>query len=209
MESDIPSWSLEAADSKGVVEVEVSNEMILTTAETELRSPDLSKVVAFSEANFEGNFIEYSFGKNYLEIGDVSSLRIPLGFAVEVCDSARCAGFYGDVSDLLSFSDSVLNLNIYESVAFVTVFDENNFGGVHQIFPVATYLRSDLLAGIGDDKISSCHIPAGLRVKFCEHPRGGGFCDFFTSSVAQLGVELNNDVTHIEVSENTGLSITP
>ena len=204
LEADIPNWSLEGADGDGMVEVEVSNDMVLTTVETEIPveviEPDFSKIVVFTETNFAGDFKEYILGDYDLELGAIASIKIPGGFAVDICNTIRCVGFYGDVPDLFDFTNTAIRIRVYESEPFITVFDGTFFKGTHQTFAIATYSRNDLATGMGDDMISSFHIPAGLTAKMCEHPNGGGFCDYFTSAVAQLGAELNNDVTHIKIT---------
>ena len=205
---DIPDWSLEVSENNMPIDAGVSKDSILTTEETEqpMSGPDFSKLVTYTEANFLGAFTEYDMGRFDVANAVIASLKMPPGYGIDLCSVNKCVGFYGDIPNIMSFTEPITSISIYESEPFVTVFDEGNFGGSHQVLSMGTYPHADLVAGIGDDKISSCHIPAGLQVKLCEHPGGGGFCDLFTSSVAQLGAELNNDVTHIEITEDPGIA---
>lgn len=214
IEEEIESWTLEALSSEGDIKLKIPSDKVIfeedpMIAETPSNEPgaaktaeinaDLTKVLTYTETNFSGTFQEYDLGSYEFTKSKLASIRVPSSYAIELCDISKCANFYGDVEDLLSYTDQVISMRVYESEPFVSIFTENNFAGDHQILSTMTYLYADLVAGIGDDSVSSCHISPGLQVKMCEHPNGSGFCDSYTTAVAQLGLELNDDVSHIEV----------
>jgi hypothetical protein len=82
----------------------------------------------------------------------------------------------------------------------VTVYLNQNFGGVSQSFPIGIFRanRGDLNV-IGNDTISSIKVPAGLVARFCKNETGGDCVQYGPGDYPNIGTALNDKISFIEV----------
>jgi hypothetical protein len=91
----------------------------------------------------------------------------------------------------------VLHLTFAFSQNTVTVYDQCNFGGKYQSLAPGNYRTYQL--GVGNDKLSSIRIPAGLKVTLYEHDSYSGRSATFTSNSSCLPADWNDQASSLVV----------
>jgi len=88
-----------------------------------------------------------------------------------------------------------------ESEAYITVYQDDNYGGPGQVFGIGEYMHTALTV-VGNDKISSFEVSLNncVKVTLCEHSNLNnlGICKVYESDQPTLA-ELNNKVSYIKV----------
>ena len=105
--------------------------------------------------------------------------------------------FYGatpSAAERLTYSD-------FDGKAVKLYAGSNFSGAAWSIDSGTTPLHMLSTSPVGNDRMSSIEIPPGFSVKLCVHSGGGGTCQTYTRSVAQLEAPMNNAVSHIEVEK--------
>jgi hypothetical protein len=81
----------------------------------------------------------------------------------------------------------------------VTVYADPNLTGAAQRFGVGTFESRDLNV-VGNDRISSLSVPAGLTLRACQHDGGAGLCRSYPAGeYGWPGDDLNDQISHLEV----------
>jgi hypothetical protein len=82
----------------------------------------------------------------------------------------------------------------------VTLYADANFTGKSQSFGIGTY-RADQaqLAQVGSDNASSLRVPAGYKVRVCEHETGGICREYSPGDYSYVGDDLNDKISLVEV----------
>ncbi len=81
-----------------------------------------------------------------------------------------------------------------------TLFDQHNFAGNSLAFGVGCYGFKDISV-LGNDRVSSLKVPAGLRVTLCEHADYKGRRKSFTADAADVGNDFNNRTSSLMVEK--------
>jgi hypothetical protein len=82
----------------------------------------------------------------------------------------------------------------------VTVYADPNLKGTAQRFGVGSYNSRDLNV-VGNDRISSLSVPAGLKLRACQHNGGAGICrTYLAGEYKWPGDDLNDQISHLKVS---------
>lgn len=88
-----------------------------------------------------------------------------------------------------------------ESQVYVTVYQDDNYGGLGQVFGIGEFLVADLTV-VGNDQISSFKVSLNncVKVTLCEHGvlNNLGICKEYGSNQPTLA-ELNDKVSYIKV----------
>ena len=163
-----------------------------------------------------GNLSGYSVR---LEVGDypdldstvlndqISAVKVAGGYVVELFENDNFSGesilvtAQSDSSIESTFNNIASSAKVYASTekAIKLYADSNYSGTAWSIGPGITPLNMLLTSPVGNDNVSSIDIPRGYSVKVCTNIGGGGVCETYTQSVAQLDSLMNDSVSHIEV----------
>ena len=171
----------------------------------EIEDTSSLRATAYADADFKGQSQSLGVGRydwNALTVGNntLSSLRVPYGLRVTLYEQGGFAGasevYTADVS-LVAKNDVTSSIVVEERhPPQATIYPDGNYAGQGQSLSVGRYDWSALT--IGNDKLSSLRVPAGLRVTLYEH---GGFTGarwVYYADQAQVG---NNDATSSIVVE--------
>ena len=146
-------------------------------------------------------------------VGDnqASSIRVPVTVAVELCDHVApdpepCQIFTRGSATLPPSLDNRVSYAFV--MRAVTAWANANLGGDYQTFiPGRTYLASNGgLAEVGNDRISSLHVPDGLLAELCASESGGGTdCQTYEDVVDQLPASMNNRASLVRIKRGVTL----
>ncbi|MFX1294958.1 MAG: beta/gamma crystallin-related protein [Promethearchaeota archaeon] len=171
-----------------------------------------NNVVIYKDAGYSGTSQELEIGEydtGELTIGDnaLSSLRIPEGLQVTLFEEPNFGGrklvFSSDtpyVSD--DFNDKTSSIKVEEckhSTSNVIIYKNTNYGEPKQILDVLSYSGGDL--DIGNDKLTSIKVPAGLKVTLFEHVGFRGESRVITCDTPSVGKHFNDKTSSIIVEE--------
>ncbi|MFZ2726769.1 MAG: RICIN domain-containing protein, partial [Methylococcaceae bacterium] len=92
-----------------------------------------------------------------------------------------------------------LSLNVFDSSAVVTIYQDSNYSGASQTLGVGTYDMGQL--SLGNDQLSSLKVPAGLRVTLFEHAGFGGQQWVFTADSSFVGSTINDKTSSIKIEK--------
>lgn len=171
----------------------------------EIEDTSSLRATAYADADFKGQSQSLGVGRydwNALTVGDntLSSLRVPYGLRVTLYEQGGFAGasevYTADVS-LVAKNDMTSSIVVEERTPpQATIYADGNFAGASQRLGVGRYDHDALT--IGNDKLSSLRVPAGLRVTLYEH---GGFTGARWVYDADVALVDNNDATSSIVVE--------
>ena len=86
----------------------------------------------------------------------------------------------------------------------VTIYDRPNFQGTKKVLDEGEYNTSDI--GIGDNKLSSLTVPAGMKVTLYEYEDFRGRSKTFTANASLKEDEFNNKASSIKIEK---IAMTP
>ena len=174
--------------------------------------PAPGRVALFEHGGFGGVAEEFGVGSHSLvgsRVGDdaVSSVQIPSGFMVRLCENSdgtgNCVTY--DASGYVggNMNDKASSLQVSEgtlppAVGKVSLFEHGHFGGVAEEFGVGSH--SLVGSRVGDDAVSSVQIPSGFTARLCENSDGTGKCVTYDESTIFIG-GINDKASYLEVSQ--------
>ncbi len=141
-------------------------------------------------------------GSELSSVGDngISSLRVPAGLTVRLCNGATgagpCADFTTDTAILPAGMDNVASQVTVDPG--VRLYDGASFTGAAQTFRAGTYAAAQL-AGVGDNAASSLWAVPGVQARVCTEPNGTGTCRNLAGSVPGLASVISNQISYIQV----------
>jgi uncharacterized protein YbdZ (MbtH family) len=142
---------------------------------------------------------DYSLGDTAIGNDALTSIRVPSGFTATLCWNADCGGsplqVTGDIPNLDSWSDQVSTIRVSGPAEDgVQVYQDGSYSGASAVLQPGLYTGSNL--PIGNDAISSLHIPAGWTVTlYSDGPFGGSTPLVLTTDVPHLSAYGFNDMT--------------
>ena len=171
-----------------------------------------NSVIIYQHINYAGNskeFTEGSYDSTSLGIGNnqLTSVKVPSGMQVTLYEAPGFKGrtkvLNGDTPYVGDFNDLTSAIKV-EKVT--TIYVDKDYGGRSKTLPVGSYNYPSL--GIGNDKLSSLKVPAGLQATLYEHENFGGRSKVCTADTAWIGEDFNDLTSSIKI-EKTPSSAVP
>ncbi len=179
-------------------------------------------VTVFEHYNYAGVSQQFGVGKyraisgQFDVVGNerISSLTVPAGYAVKLCQAELEFGYslcktYNSSTKYVDWymNDQTSYIEVFklpatsasDSVAVASLFKDGNFYGRVQHLGLGEYRAiSGQLKAVGNDAISSIFVPQGYAVKACEHEPeyGYGRCATYKGAVGWVG-NLNDKISYI------------
>lgn len=188
-----------------------------------------SPATAYKDGNFTGTAMELSVGfynVNELEavVGNdtISSIKVAPGYRVTLYKDYNFGGgtkvYTADSGWVDDFNDQTSSLKVEligASHAPVTAYSNAGYTGTEQQFGVGDHNINELVAGVGNDQISSMRIAPGYKVTLYRDYNFSGaskvltadamYVDDFNDIISSLKVEAISplDATSVAVPNNT------
>ncbi|MFH1465700.1 MAG: beta/gamma crystallin-related protein [Pseudomonadota bacterium] len=168
-------------------------------------------VTIYEHANYGGKSQDLAPGRydiGALAIGNdrLSSLRVPRGFRVTLFEHANFQGrqkvFRNDapwVGDDFNDITSGVVVEVVPVATHATIYEHANYGGKKQDLAPGRYDMGEL--SIGNDRLSSLKVPAGLRVTLFEHASFKGRTKSFTGDAPWVGDDFNDITSGVAVEQ--------
>lgn len=188
--------------------------LILFASAASARRQQEPPVVIFADVNFSGRAQALDPGDydmDSIAIGNdrVSSVHVSPGYRVILFKDSRFSGqarvITADTADLGKFNDDTSSLRVERMSARnerderdeeVVIYSDFNYKGRAQALGTGYYDRDALQ--IGNDKLSSLHVPRGCQVTLFADERFSGAAVVITSDVASLD-RFNDAASSIRV----------
>jgi hypothetical protein len=159
------------------------------------------RVCVYDLANYDGANICVNAGQSDARIAStwnnrVSSLRVEGGASIRLCQNPSYGGFCNIfAADRPVLGEALNNKASFYDVlppdpARVCVYDLPDFRGAGRC--VNAGVSDPAVAAAWNDRVSSLRVFGNARIRLCQDPDFGGFCNVFTNHVASLGGALNN-----------------
>ncbi|MBJ6360763.1 hypothetical protein ACFOQM_05510 [Paenibacillus sp. GCM10012307] len=173
-----------------------------------------SPVTVYKDANFGG--ASQSFDVGFYDVGvlnsgvgndAISSIRVAPGYRVTLYQNAKFSGdtyvVKSDFSILSDFNDATSSLKV-ELIGGpslpVIAYDHSPYGGMEQQFDVGSYNVDSLVAGVGNDKISSIRVRPGYKVTLYKDGNFSGASRVLTADTYHLN-DFNDVVSSLKVEK--------
>jgi hypothetical protein len=175
------------------------------------------RATLYRNASYQG--ISQSFLPGFYETGldndflatigqdQATSLRVPPGLAVKLCahnlpDLGGCYWFTTDTAQLPAAIDN--DTSAVDVERAVVVYRDQNLTGVRQTLRRGNHLaNAGQLATVGNDQISSLHVPPGMVAELCWSETGtgstGSYCQTFEGNVSFVGTFMDNQTSLVRV----------
>jgi hypothetical protein len=166
-------------------------------------------VSVYSGCDFKGDrqrMYEGEYDDKDLTIGNdrISSIRVPEGWSVTVYKSHDFDGshetYTSDVRCLPEkFNDAISSIRVYKakSSSAVTIYSGCNLEGDKQVLREGDYRDRDIK--IGNDRISSIHVPNGWSITVYKSNNFEGSSETYTRDVRCLPDKFNDAISSLRV----------
>ncbi len=166
-------------------------------------------VSVYSGCNFEGDsqkMYEGEYNDRDLKVGNdrISSIRVPNGWTVTVYKSHNFEGssetYTRDVRCLPEkFNDAISSIRVSRSgnSSAVTIYSGCDLKGDKQVLREGDYRDRDIK--IGNDRISSIHVPSGWSVTVYKSNNFEGASATYTSDIRCLPEKFNDAISSLRV----------
>ncbi|MCX6677462.1 MAG: Cys-every-fifth RiPP peptide CefA [Methanothrix sp.] len=163
------------------------------------------RAIIYRDPNFQGTNQEIGVGSYLtkdLKIGSdaLSSLKVPEGLRVTLYENENFRGrkkvFTENAVNVGDFNDITSSV-VVEPV--VMVYYKKDYLGTKQYLGVGNYNKADLIAGVGEDAISSLRVPQGLIVTLYENPEFKGRTKTFLEDAPYVGLDFDDKTSSVTV----------
>lgn len=166
--------------------------------------PGPAQVCVYDLPNYAGASICAAAGTKAASIpgfwnNRVTSLRVFGGASIRLCDGINYGGFCNVFNSNQPALGAALNnkASSYDVMPpqpkRVCVYDLPNYQGAS--ICVNAGASAPMIPGVWNNRVTSLKVFGGARIRLCQAPGFGGFCNVFSTNVPVLGGPLNNNAS--------------
>lgn len=175
-----------------------------------------ANVTVFEHGNYGGKSQTLKVGKhNYSTLNSgvgndkISSVKVDKGYRITFFEHSNFSGgkksFTSNSSsvgnDFNDKASSVIVEKLHDTTTPVTIYSEQNFGGICQTFEVGKHDQNKINILIGNDKTKSIKVNPGYKAVVYDYYNFGGPRKIFTKDASSIGSDMFGKVSCISVEK--------